>query len=306
MLLYMLKRIGYMILILILMSMLVFAAVRLAPGDPAVIMLAQTAGPEEIEAMRRSLGLDKPIYVQYAIFVRDIVEGNLGISIYLKRPVIGLVFERMPNTLRLAFFTMAWILAVSIPAGIYGAIRRGGIFDTFSRIFIYLGQAAPNFWLGIMLILVFAVKLRWLPSFGSGTIKHMILPSLALGIPLLSRETRFTRIAILDVLSKDYMRTARSKGLPERVVMGIHAFRNALIPITTDSGMQLGWLIANAVVVEVVFAWPGVGSLAIEAIVARDYPLVQACVLFLAAIFIFLVFVVDIVYTYIDPRIKYG
>jgi peptide/nickel transport system permease protein len=290
---------------LLIVLILVFFAIRLAPGDPAMSMLGSLATPDEIQEMREMMGLDKSLPTQFLVFVQNVLKGEFGDSIIMKRPVFDLIVNPLRETLKLVFFTMAWVLIISIPLGILAAVRPRSIFNYVVTGFVYMGQAAPNFWLGIMLILLFAVRYPLLPSFGGGGLRHMILPSIALGVTSMARVVRFVRSDMLDSLQEDYVRTAYSKGLPATVVIMAHAFRNSLIPVVTDTGLQLGWTIGNAVVVESVFAWPGIGTLATHAITARDYPMVQAAVLVLAAIFVFLVFVVDVAYAYLDPRIRY-
>ncbi|HIC43706.1 MAG TPA: ABC transporter permease [Sulfurimonas sp.] len=209
------------------------------------------------------------------------------------------------ETFKLVTVTMGWVLLLSIPFGIFSALYRSSIWDHLFSGFIYFGQATPNFWLGIMLILLFAVKLKLFPSFGGGSVRHMVLPSIALGIALVARVVRFVRSEMIGVLQQDYIRTAKSKGLTRRRVILVHSFRNVLIPLVTDMGLQYGWLFANAVVIEMVFAWPGIGWITVQAISSRDYPLLQASVLLLISIFILLTALVDIAYQYIDPLIRF-
>lgn len=303
---YILRRFAQLPLAFLVMLVLIFFAIRLAPGDPATTMLSPVATPAEIEQMRLRLGLDRPIYVQFAYFVGHVLQGDLGESLVQHRPVLELIAEPLWQTFLLVTTTMIWVLLVSIPIGILSALHRRAAWNHLMTGLIYFGQAAPNFWLGIMLILLLAVQVRLFPSFGSGSVRHIVLPTLALGIPLMARVVRFVRSEMIEVMQQDYIRTAKSKGLPpRRIVMG-HAFRNMLIPLVTDTGLQYGWLFANAVVIESVFAWPGLGAVTVTAISARDYPLVQASVLTLTTIFILLTFFVDVVYRYIDPRIRYN
>lgn len=302
---YLLTRFLQIPLTLLVVLILVFFAIRLAPGDPVMTMLSGVATPQEIEMMRKFMGLDQPLSVQFVTFVRNTLRGDFGRSIIMRRPVFDLILKPLRETVKLVVFTMTWVVCASIPVGILAAVKPRSVFNYVVTGWIYMAQAAPNFWLGIMLILLFAVRYPIFPSFGGGGLRNMILPSLALGVTSMARVVRFVRSDMIDALQEDYVRTARSKGIPQTRVIMVHAFRNSLIPVVTDTGLQLGWAMGNAVIVESVFAWPGLGTLATHAITARDYPMVQAAVLILAAIFVFLVFVVDVTYAYLDPRIRY-
>ncbi len=286
-------------------SVLVFFLLRLAPGDPVVMLLAESASPEQIAAARAKWGLDQPIPVQYVVFLGRALRGDLGDSLFFQQPAIEVLFERMPATLQLSGVALLFSLAVAIPMGILSALKRDSIWDYLGTGLAMLGQAIPPYWLGIMLILLFSVSLRWFPTSGRGTLSHLVLPAITLGSVLMALVTRLVRSGMLDVLSEDYVRTARAKGLVERTVIVRHALRNILIPLVTVIGLQLGALFGGAVIVESIFAWPGVGRLALQAISARDYPLVQAAVLIISIVYVFLNLAVDILYVYLDPRIRY-
>lgn len=286
-------------------SVLVFFLLRLAPGDPVVMLLAESATPEQIAAARAKWGLDKPIPVQYAVFLGRALQGDLGDSLFFQQPAIEVLFERMPATLQLSGAALLFSLSVAIPMGLLSALRRDSIWDYLGTGLAMIGQAIPPYWLGIMLILLFSVSLGWFPTSGRGTVWHLVLPAITLGSVLMALITRLVRSGMLDVLNEDYVRTARAKGLTERVVIIRHALRNILIPLVTVIGLQLGALFGGAVITESIFAWPGVGRLALQAISARDYPLVQASVLVISVVYVFLNLAVDLLYVYLDPRIRY-
>lgn len=286
-------------------TLLVFFLLRLAPGDPVTMLLAETATPEQINAVRAKWGLDKPIVVQYMVFLNNVLHGDLGNSLFFQEPAMDVLLERMPATLQLSAAALFFSLIVAIPIGILSALRRDTIWDYLGTGLAMLGQALPPYWLGIMLILLFSVHLHWFPSSGRGTIWHLVLPAITLGSVLMALITRLVRSGMLEVLGEDYIRTARAKGLKEQRVIVRHALRNILIPLVTVIGLQLGALFGGAVITESIFAWPGVGRLALQAISARDYPLVQAAVLFISVVYVFLNLAVDILYVYLDPRIRY-
>jgi ABC-type dipeptide/oligopeptide/nickel transport system permease component len=286
-------------------SVLVFFLLRLAPGDPVSLLLAESASPEQMEAVREKWGLNEPIPVQYMVFLSRALRGDLGDSLFFQQPAMEVLMERMPATLQLSAAALLFSLSVAIPVGMLSALRRDTIWDYLGTGLAMLGQAIPPYWLGIMLILVFSVGLGWFPTSGRGTIWHLVLPAITLGSVLMALVTRLVRSGMLDVLGEDYIRTARAKGLQERRVIVRHALRNILIPLVTVVGLQLGALFGGAVITESIFAWPGVGRLALQAINARDYPLVQASVLFISVVYVFLNLAVDILYVYLDPRIRY-
>jgi len=287
-------------------SLLVFVVLRVIPGDPIVMMYGPEVSPRVVEAERQRLGLDRPILVQYEMFVAHILTGDLGESLRYRRSAVQVVAEALPFTVQLAAAAMGWALVLGVPAGIFAACARGGLWDRVVMILSLVGQCTPTFWLGILFMLLFAVILHWLPTSGSGSIKYLILPSFTLGLYMLALLARLTRSCMLEVLGQDYLRTARAKGLPEWVVLTRHAFRNALIPIVTIVGLQTGALLGGAIVTEAVFAWPGVGNLAVQATNTRDYNLVQAVALLSAAVFVLINLATDVLYTYLDPTVGYS
>ncbi|MBC7358184.1 MAG: ABC transporter permease [Desulfacinum sp.] len=301
---YILKRLWHAVYVMVGISMISFFFIHLS-GDPVMLMLPADASHQEIEELRERLGFNDPIPVQYLRFASNAVRGDFGESLYYHVPAMELILERLPASLELAVAAMVIALGVAVPIGIVSAVRRNSLLDMGSMLGALLGLSMPHFWLGIMLILLFSVKLGWLPTSGRGSWAQLIMPSLALGMGLMAMFARLTRSVMLEVLGQDYVRTARAKGLKERLVIGKHALKNALIPLVTVAGMQFGFLIGGTVIIETVFAWPGVGRLVVQAIFNRDYPLVQACVLVLAVIFVVVNLLVDLLYVYLDPRISY-
>lgn len=286
-------------------SIIVFSIIRLIPGDPARAIAGVQATPEFIEQVRVRYALDRPFYVQYGLFVSGAVRGDLGQSTFSRRPVTTEIRERFPRTLTLASISLLIATVVGVSAGIVSATRRNSVFDNASMLVALVGVAAPVFWLALMLQLLFSVQLRWLPATGLGTWRHLVLPSITLGMASAALMARITRSSMLDVLRQEYITTARAKGLGERVIVYKHALKNALIPVVTVLGLQFGILLGGAVLTETVFAWPGVGRLLVDAILRRDYPVVQGTVLLLAFLFVLINLVVDIIYAFIDPRIHY-
>ncbi len=286
-------------------SIIVFSLVRLIPGDPARAMAGVNATPEFIEAVRVRHALDQPIPIQYARFVVRFLQGDLGNSIFSGRPVTTEIGERFPRTLILATVALLIATTLGVTAGIISATRRNSLFDNASMLVALVGVAAPVFWMALMLQLLFAVQLRMLPATGIGTIRHLVLPSITLGTASAALMARITRSSMLDVLRQDFITTARAKGLDERLVIYKHALKNALIPVVTVLGLQFGILLGGAVLTETVFAWPGVGRLLVDAILRRDYPVVQGTVMLLALLFVLINLVVDIIYAFLDPRIHY-
>lgn len=286
-------------------SVLVFFLLRLAPGDPVTLLLVESASPEQIAAAKAKWGLDQPIPVQYAVFLGRALRGDLGDSLFFQEPAIEVLMERMPATLQLSAAALFFSLIVAIPIGMLSALKRDTFWDYLGTGLAMVGQAIPPYWLGIMLILVFSVSLGWFPTSGRGTPSHLVLPAITLGSVLMALVTRLVRSGMLDVLNEDYVRTARAKGLRERTVITRHALRNILIPLVTVIGLQLGALFGGAVITESIFAWPGVGRLALQSINARDYPMVQASVLVISVVYVFLNLAVDLIYVYLDPRIRY-
>jgi len=282
---------------------LVFIALR-ASGDPAATMLPGDASVEELTALRRELGLDRPLHIQYARFLAGAVTGDFGTSFRHQQPALPLVLERLPATMELAFAALALAVAAALPLGIVAALRRGRLADVLAMGFAVVGQATPYFWMGIMLILVVSVELGWLPTSGRGGWEHIVLPAITLGTHFAASLARLTRTSMLEVLGQNYVTTARAKGLAERRVILVHALKNAAVPVVTLIGLQFGTLLGGAVVTETIFAWPGVGRLAVQSIFVRDYPVVQAGVLVLALTFVAINLFVDLLYGYRDPRIR--
>jgi peptide/nickel transport system permease protein len=330
---YIIKRILTVIPVLIGVSILVFTFIRLIPGDPAVAMLGERATPDSIARVRAQLGLDKPLYEQYLIFASRAVRGDLGTSVLRGEPVTTEIVRRFPATIELALGAILFALIVGIPAGIVSAIRRNSWLDSGSMLIALTGVSMPIFWLGLMLSFLFAVLLHWLPS-GSRLdattdyrpitnlilldsllqgnpsllwegIRHLILPAAALGTIPMAIITRMTRSAMLEVLGQDYIRTAHAKGLRERVVVLRHALRNALLPVITVVGLQIGILLSGAILTETVFSWPGIGRWLVDAIYTRDYPIVQGVTLTIAVIFVAVNLIVDVLYGWADPRVKF-
>jgi peptide/nickel transport system permease protein len=274
-------------------------------GDPAVLLVEPGASQADLEAIREQLGLDKSMGVQYVTFVRDLLRGDFGKSFYYRMPVLDLYLSRLPNSLLLATCAMLFSLFIGIPSGILAAVRLGGWWDRVGKIFALLGQSLPSFWVGLMLILFFSVHLGWLPSSGSGTVWHVLMPAFALGWLFAAAHMRLTRSSMLEVLGSEYVKLARLKGLPEAMVIAKHAFKNALIPVLTLAGINLVIMVNTTVVVETVFAWPGVGRLLYEGIAFRDFPVVQATVVLCGAMIVAVNLIVDVLYAVIDPRIRY-
>lgn len=303
---YVQQRLLQSVFVIVGITLVVFFLARLAPGDPVDLMLPPDALPEERQSMREQLGLDKPIVVQYTIFLERAVRGDFGRSLYYKKPVLEIIVEYLPRTLLLAVTAMALSLVIAVPIGVLAAVKRDSIFDYLGTALALLGHSLPSYWLGIMLILLLAVQLRWLPTSGYETPQHLIMPALTLGLALMAIIMRLTRSGMLDVLNEDYIRTARAKGLSGWDVITRHAMKNMLIPLVTVVGLQLGSVLSGAVIIETVFAWSGVGLVLVTAIGARDYPLVQAGVLFVSVIFVFTNLLVDLLYAALDPRISYS
>ena len=285
-------------------SIVVFFIVRLS-GDPVALLLPMDASPEVQAELRTRLGFDDPLLTQYAIFASNVVRGDFGESLRHRQPAIDLVLERLPATFELAAAALLLASLVGIPLGILAAVRRGTIFEVVGMGVALVGQAVPGFWLGLMLILVVGVQWQLLPTFGRGGLSHLILPAITLSSYTAAILVRILRSSMLEVLGADYVRTAHAKGLRPRTVVLKHAFRNALIALVTVLGLQFATLMGGAVVTEAVFAWPGIGRLAVQAIYNRDYPVVQAVVLTVVAIFVLVNLIVDVLYARIDPRIKY-
>jgi len=285
---------------------LVFLLIHLIPGDPVEIMLGETALPADREALRRELGLDRPVLEQYGRFLAQLCRGDLGRSLHYREPVSRLIVARYPATLVLTAAAMFVSLCIAIPAGILSGIRQYSVWDHTTMFLALLGVSLPNFWLGPLLILAFSIHLGWFPVSGMGGVRHLVLPALTLGTSMAAIVARMTRSSILEVLREDYVLTARAKGLPERSVILKHVLRNALLPVVTVVGLQFGALLAGAVITETIFSWPGLGTLLIQAIQTRDYPLVQGCVLVISLSYVLVNLLTDVAYVRIDPRIHHG
>jgi peptide/nickel transport system permease protein len=311
---YLVERVVQLAVVLFFLSMIVFAIVRLIPGDPAAVMLGTEATPAAIAQIRREMGLDQPLPVQYVRWLQNVLAGNFGTSWVSRKPALELILGALPVTLQLVTASFLVALLIAVPAGIFAALRPRSWIDQGATTFALLGVSLPSFWLGIMLILVFALGLRWLPPSGYlaftreplGALRTTALPAMTLGVALAAPLTRFLRSGMLDVLGLDYVRTARAKGLGEPGVVARHALGNALLSVVTVLGLQLGALLGGSIVIEQVFGWPGLGRLSLAAIQQRDYGVVQGIVLFVAAGFVLVNFLVDLVYLYLDPRIRYG
>ena len=301
---FILRRLGYAVLSLVLLSLTIFFFVRVT-GDPAVLLVEPGASKADLDAIRQQFGLDRPLVVQYWHFMTSLLRGDFGQSFYYRMPVFELYLSRLPNSLVLAVAAMAFSLLIGIPAGILAAVRVNQWWDSAGKIFALLGLSMPSFWVGLLMILFFSVYLGWLPSSGSGTPLHIIMPAFALGWYFAAAHMRLTRSSMLEVLGSEYVKLARLKGLPEALVIAKHAFKNALIPVLTLAGINLVLMVNVAVVVETVFAWPGVGRLLYEGIAFRDFPVVQATVLLGGAMIVTVNLIVDVLYAVIDPRIRY-
>ena len=301
---YIMKRILMMIPVLIAVSFVVYFLMDLAPGDIISSMAPQDATEAEIEIMRAELGLNGSLIERYFRYLGNLLRGDMGMSLSLKRPVADVFFERFPATLELALAATVVALAISIPLGIAAATHHRSFLDGFSMVTAMLGLSMPGFWLGLLLILFFSHQLGWLPSGGSGGIVHLILPAIALGAGQAGSLTRITRSSMLDVIRQDYLRTARAKGVSEKMVIRKHALKNALIPIITVFGSTLGNLLGGAVAIETVFSWPGIGRLTVSAINTRDITLATGCIIMFTVLLTVTMLLVDIAYAYVDPRIK--
>ena len=298
-----------MLIILLCVSAITFSLMHLVPGDPAQIIAEKKYGEEvttaTVELVRKEMGLDRPIFIQYFSWLRGIFQGDFGESFRTGLPVWDEIMNRLPATAELALAAILVSLIIAIPVGVISAVKQYSLLDNASMIGAMVGVSMPNFWLGLLLILLFSVHLEWLPVFGRGELKHLILPALTLGTGMAAITTRLTRSSILEVLKQDYVRTARAKGLTETVVINSHVLKNSLIPVVTVVGLQFGALLEGAVVVEVIFAWPGIGRLLYDSIFARDYPVIQGCVFIIAMIYVTVNLLVDISYAWLDPRIRY-
>lgn len=308
---YIIRRLLQSVVVVLGVSLLVFV-ILYQTGDPVILMASPDATQEQIDQLRENLGFNRPWYIQYLDFIKDAAQGDFGTSLRQGQPVFDLIIERLPATLRLAVSAFALSVILSIPVGILSATKRNSIWDNMAMGFALLGQSLPVFFLGVMLIYIFAGRLGWLPSFGQGdgslgsTLQHLVLPAVTLGTFSLARNARLVRSTLLEVLGLDYIKTARAKGLSEGIVVYRHALKNALIPVVTIFGLEFGTLLGGAIITETVFAWPGVGRMIILAIQQRDFPLVVGSVMILAMMFVVLNLIVDILYGVIDPRVRYN
>ncbi len=315
---YLIRRIILMAPTILIVTFLVFLLLFLSPGDPVLMLVPidEIAGmtDEEMDRLRHKLGLDRPIYVQYADWLFHVFQGDLGRSIHMRRPVVDLLAARFPVTLELALLSVLVASIIAIPIGVYAAVKPGSVGDFVGNIIALIGVSAPNFWVALILIVVFAVHLRWLPAGGFARIsddpvrhiERMILPVITLSTALMAVTMRLTRSSMLEVLNEDYVRTARSKGLGQRRIVFVHALKNALIPVVTTIGLQIGRILGGTIVIEIIFSFPGMGKLMLDAIFGRDFPIVQGSVLLITFAFMGINLVVDLIYAFIDPRIRYG
>ncbi|HWU41453.1 MAG TPA: ABC transporter permease [Candidatus Acidoferrum sp.] len=301
---YVLKRLGEAVLVCFGISVITFLLLHVA-GDPVQLLLSIESKAEDARILRQALGLDQPLYVQYGIFLKGLLRLDFGKSLFIRESALALVLERFPATIQLTMAGMVIAILISIPLGVAAAVRRYSLVDNLCTMLAVSGQAMPIFWLGLMLIILFAVRWHVLPASGRGTPLHLLMPAITLGASLAPITMRMTRSKMLDILSEDYIRTARAKGVHEKLVLFRHAFVNASIPIVTILGLQFGRLLGGAIVTETVFAWPGIGSLAVSAIRNFDYPLAQAAILMMALIVVLVNLGVDIAVGYLDPRIRF-
>lgn len=302
---FIIKRLIALIPVLIGVSLLVFFILDLAPGDPAKTILGETARPEDIAQLREDMGLDDPFFVRYGRYMFDLVQGDLGISYKTKDPVGEEIWARLPNTALLALTSTAVAILLALPLGIIAAIKQNTLFDGISMFISLVGVSMPVFWMGLLLILLFSVKLGWFPVAGADQgIRSLVLPSIALGFMHMAAIARTTRSSMLETIRQDYIRTVRAKGLPEGAVIKDHALRNALIPTTTVIGLQIGQMLGGSVLTESVFSWPGIGRFMIQSIQGRDIPGVMGCIIIFAISFALINLLVDLIYGFIDPRIK--
>jgi len=303
---YLLYRLALLLPTLFGVLTLVFLFIHLTPGDPVDIMLGETASAADRQELRQILGLNQPLSQQYRSFLINFLRGDLGQSLYEGRTVAAMVTERYPATLELAFCAMSAALLISFPLAIWSAVRRGRWTDRATLMFSLLGLSMPNFWLGPLVMIIFSIQLGWLPVSGRGGPDHLVLPALTLGLGMTALLIRILRTNLLRVMGEDYVQTARAKGLSERSVWLKHTLRNALLSLVTIASLQFGGLLAGSLITETIFSWPGIGRLTMQAIEMRDYPLVQGCVLMISLSYVFLNFITDLIYQWVDPRITYG
>jgi ABC-type dipeptide/oligopeptide/nickel transport system permease component len=301
---YLVKRLAQAVIVIAAVVFIVFTMMFLS-GNPALLLLPPDASREDVLEFSRQMGFDRPLWEQFLGFAGNLLHGDFGRSWRFQAPALPLVLERLPATIELALSALVFSLLIAVPVGVISAVKRNTVFDGAAMVFALIGQSAPAFWLGIMLILLFAVQFGLVPTSGREEWSSLILPAVTLGLTLAGRNARLVRSSMLEVLNEDYIRTARAKGLSEWRVINKHALKNALLPVVTVVGLELGHLLGGAVVVETVFAWPGVGLLAVQAVLGRDYPIVQAVIIISALIFVVTNLLIDLLYTWLDPRISY-
>lgn len=299
---YISKRLLQAIFVLLGVSLVAFIILHLS-GDPLSLLISSGATPEQEAEIRTKMGLDDPLYIQYFRFLVQILHGDFGESLYYKQSTLSLIMNRLPATIQLTFAGILVAIVIGIPLGIIAATKKGSVVDSVVRIIAICGQAIPSFWLGLMMILIFSVKLKWLPTSGRGTFAQMIMPAITVGLFSMASVCRLTRSTMIETLKTDYIRTAKAKGLHKARIIVVHALRNSLLPVVTTIGMEIGHLLGGTLLTETIFSWPGIGSLAVQAITNRDYPLVQTAVLITAFMFVIVNLIVDLLYAVIDPRI---
>ncbi|WP_192457175.1 ABC transporter permease [Musicola keenii] len=300
---YIFSRIGQAVLVMFGVSLLIFYSLHLT-GDPAALMMPPGSNQQEIDVFRHSMGFDQPLLQQYGRYLGNVLRGDLGASLRYEQPVVSLIAARIPATLLLAATALAWSTAAGLLLGIVSAVWRHSVWDLLARLLAFSGQAIPVFWLGLLLIILFSLNLHWLPSGGYGSASQLLMPAVSLGAYYMSAIARLVRASLIDVLQQDYIRTAQAKGLSQTRILIRHALRNALIPVVTVQGMYFASLLGGALVTEIIFAWPGIGRLAVQAIQNRDFPLVQAIVLLAALVFVVVNLLIDLLYVVLNPRIK--
>jgi peptide/nickel transport system permease protein len=302
---YFLSKLGQSVLLIFGVLLLVFTMVRVT-GDPAALMMSREASPEDLEEFRERMGFNDPLLVQFGHFMSGAVVGDFGNSLHFKTPAMPMVLERLPATLQLALTALILAVVVGLPLGLVGGFNPGSFIDNIARFLALLGQSVPNFWLALIMILYFAVELRWFPSFGRDEWKSVIMPAFVLGLPVMGQIVRLTRSSVLEIRGEDFIRTAHSKGLENRTIYTKHVFRNVAIPLVSVIGIQFGYLLGGSIYIEAIFAWPGMGQLLEQSIGWRDFPLVQAIAVFTAVVVLGLNLLTDMTYAVIDPRIRYG
>jgi len=302
---YLIRRVLLTVPVLLGVATLVFSLIHLVPGDPAQAMMGDGASPQDVAELRKTLGLDQPLLTQYATFLRNALQGDLGKSFRTGQPVTTMVAERMPATAELAVAAMLVAIVMAIPLGVVAAVWRGTAVDYGAMTFALAGVSIPNFWLGPLLAIVFAVELGWLPVSGRGTLAHLVLPAISLGLALAAILARMTRASLLEELNELYVRAARARGVSRPAAITTHALRNSLIPLLTIVALQFGAVLTGAVITETIFAWPGIGRLLIQSIGFRDYPTVQGCILLIAVTYVTVNLVTDLMYGVLDPRIRF-